>query len=156
MSKNQVMDKETDYKDLLQGKTLTIYWYLLTRGELGIRELQKSLGVSSPGTITYQIKKLVESGLVVQNDLTGKYFVKEEIKSGILDFYVKFGYKMIPRFILYLLIYFTGIIWFLANTFSSGDDYFADINNLVFLMFILFGIGVFIFESYKVWKMYPD
>lgn len=156
VSNKQDMDKGTDYKVLLQGMTLKVYWYFLTRGEMGIRELQRDLRVSSPGTITYQVKKLVEAGLVEKNDETDKYFIKEEVKSGILGFYVRFGYKMIPRFSLYLIVYFTGVLWFLINTLTNGDSYMTDINNLVFLMYIVFGIGVFIFESYKIWKMNPD
>ncbi|MFW9904335.1 MAG: winged helix-turn-helix domain-containing protein [Candidatus Thorarchaeota archaeon] len=152
----QDMDNGTDYKSLLQGMTLKVYWYLLTRGEMGIRELQRDLKVSSPGTITYQMKKLIEAGLVEKNAENDKYFIKEEVKSGILGFYVRFGYKMIPRFSLYLIVYFSAVLWFLINTFTNGDSYMTDINNLVFLMYIIFGICVFIFESYKIWKMNPD
>ena len=153
---NQDMEKDTKNKSLLQGMTLKVYWYLLTRGEMGIRELQRDLKVSSPGTITYQMKKLVEAGFVVKNIETEKYFIKEEVKSGILGFYVRFGYKMIPRFSLYLIVYFTGVLWFLINAIIKGDNYLTDINSFIFLMFIIFGIGVFIFESYKIWKMNPE
>ncbi|MHA2244791.1 MAG: winged helix-turn-helix domain-containing protein [Candidatus Hodarchaeales archaeon] len=155
-SKDSVMNKDMDYKELLQGKTLQVYWYLLSKGELGIRELQKFLAVSSPGTISYQIKKLVDAGLVSKNENTDKYFIKEEIRSGILGFYIRFGYKLIPRFSIYIIVFFAGIGWFLVNCFSQGDVYMLDQNNLVFLLFLLFGIGVFSFESYKIWKMKPE
>jgi len=156
VSNKQEMDENIDYVKLLQGLTLKIYWHLLTKGEMGIRELQRSLKVSSPGTITYQIKKLVETGLVVKNEETDKYFIKEEVKTGILGFYIRLGYKMIPRYSIYMIIYFTGILWFLINTFTKGDSYIADVNNLVFLIYIIFGIGVFIFESTKIRKMNPE
>jgi len=150
------MEKGTDYTELLQGKTLQIYWYLLSRGEMGIRELQKVLAVSSPGTISYQINKLVEAGLVSKNESSDKYFIKEEIKSGILGFYIRFGYKLIPRFSIYILVFFTGVCWFLLNGLIQGDSYLLDQSNLVFLLYLLFGIGVFSFESYKIWKMKPE
>jgi DNA-binding transcriptional ArsR family regulator len=153
-AKEDDMAKEPDYSDLLQGKTLKIYWNLLRHGEMGIRELQKVLAVSSPGTITYQIKKLIEAGLVEQNENSQKYYVKEEIKTGILGFYVRVGYKLFPRFSLYLLFFFVGILWFLLNTIDQGDTYFLD--NFVYLLFLLGGVGIFIFESYRIWRMKPE
>ncbi len=154
--RDSVMDQDIDYQELLQGKTLQVYWYLLTKGELGIRDLQKFLAVSSPGTVSYQIKKLVEAGLVSKNEQTDKYFIKEEIKTGILGFYIRFGYKLIPRFSIYIIVFFSGLGWLLFNIFLQGDAYLLDLNNLVFLFFLLFGIAVFSFESLRIRKILPE
>ena len=56
---------ESKHEKLLEGKALQIYWYLLThpQGLAGIREIQKELGFSSPGTVTYQINKLLANDL---------------------------------------------------------------------------------------------
>ena len=64
--------------DLLKGKTMQIYWYLLSHGQSGIREIQKNLNIPSSSTVSYHMTKLVNAGLVVQNIKTDKYFIKEE------------------------------------------------------------------------------
>ena len=53
--------------DILHGKALKIYWFLLSKGESGIRDIQRNLDFSTPSLVHYQINKLVSLGLVQQN-----------------------------------------------------------------------------------------
>ena len=39
------MADDTIQEDLLKGKALQVYWYLLTHGVKGIREIQKDLNI---------------------------------------------------------------------------------------------------------------
>ncbi|MFX0126288.1 MAG: hypothetical protein ACFFAE_21890 [Candidatus Hodarchaeota archaeon] len=142
---------------LLQGKALQVYWFLLTHpdGFAGIREIQKALNLSSPGLVSYHINNLISIGIIAKNEENDKYYVKEEVKSGILGFYFRLGYHVVPRFSFYLIIFIFGLLSFLWFLLDRGDTYILDSSNLVFLFVLIFGTGVFIYESLKIWKMKP-
>jgi hypothetical protein len=144
------MSIETE--DLLKGKTLQIYWYLLTHGSSGIREIQKELKIPSPSTVSYHINKLVEAELVIQSESTGKYLVKSEVKNGIMGLYVKIGRRMIPRMLLYLSFFSIGSILSVFIIFFKGS---VTPVEFLFLLFSLSAAGIFIFETYKIWNMKP-
>lgn len=148
--------KEPNYGETLEGKALQVYWYLLTNGTKGIREIQKDLNFSSPSTASYQIKKLIETGIVSKDEGSDKYFVKQEVKSGILGFYIRFGYKMIPRFTIYLMFHFIGIIVFLGFFLLFGVEFLFHPITFIFLLYLLLVTILFVFESYNIWKMKPD
>ena len=77
-----------DDNELLQGKTLQVYWYLLENNEAGIREIQKGLNFSSPGLVAYQINKLIKAGIIAKDEITDKYFINQKVQPGILSFYI--------------------------------------------------------------------
>jgi hypothetical protein len=144
--------------DTLEGKTLQIYWFLLThpQGIAGIREIQKELGYTSPSTVAYQINKLISNGIVSKNEETDKYYVNEEVKSGILGFYIRIGYRMIPRLTFYLMIFIIGLLIYLTFAVMRGDEFITDPVNWLFLFFLIFGSIAFIIESYKIWRLKPE
>ncbi|MFX0185246.1 MAG: helix-turn-helix domain-containing protein [Candidatus Hodarchaeota archaeon] len=139
--------------DLLQGKTMKIYWYLLTHGECGIRELKRKLKVSSTSTVSYNVNKLVNAGLVSKSEAE-KYVVEETVKSGILGLYVKIGTHMIPRILFYLSFFVVGTVIYLMNMFNRSilTIYLEDI---LFFSFIFSGILFFGYEAYRIWTMKP-
>ena len=150
---------ETPAQDnVLEGKALQIYWFLLThpQGLAGIREIQTALEFASSGTVAYQIKKLIEAGIVSKNEQSEKYFVKEEIKSGIFSFYIRIGFRMIPRFSLYLTLFVLGLCIYFFFVLTRGDAYITDPSSWVLLFFLLLGIFAFIFESMRIWNLRPD
>lgn len=147
---NDSMSIETE--DLLKGKTLQIYWYLLTHGSSGIREIQKELKIPSPSTVSYHINKLVNAELVIQSESTGKYLVKSEVKNGIMGLYIKIGRKMIPRMLLYLSFFSIGSLLSLFIILFQGS---VTPVEFLFLLFSLSASGIFIFETYKIWNMKP-
>lgn len=157
-SPKQLSSEEGSPETLLQGKTVQIYWYLLTHpsGIAGIREIQKKLNLSSPGVVSYHINKLVSAGIVGKNENSEKYYVKEEIKAGFLGFYFRLGYRMIPRFSGYLVVFLFGIILFVIFSITRGDAYIVDPSNWVFFFFLVFGIVITIFESFIIRNMKPD
>lgn len=138
--------------ELLKGKTLQIYWYLLLSGKSGVREIQKELGVSSSSTVHYHLNKLLNAGLVDQ-DASEKYFVIEPVKSGILGLYIKIGRRMIPRMLFYLSFFLVcGIMYIIYLIFNSNVVQFVD---GLFLVLSFSGILFFSYETYKIWKMKP-
>ena len=138
--------------ELLKGKTLQIYWYLLLSGKSGVREIQKELGVSSSSTVHYHLNKLLNAGLVDQ-DASEKYSVIEPVKSGILGLYIKIGRRMIPRMLFYLSFFLVcGIMYTIYLIFNSNVVQFVD---GLFLVLSFSGILFFSYETYKIWKMKP-
>lgn len=143
-------------KRALRGKTLQIYWYILTHKHAGVREIQKALDFSSPGTVSYQIKKLLDAGVISKNMKNEKYYVNRELKKGILGFYIRIGYFMIPRFSLYLIFYLLGFVSYLIFVLIYGDNFISNPGSLLLLLFLIFGTAVFIFESIKILKRRPS
>ncbi|MFX1511473.1 MAG: hypothetical protein ACFFCQ_02700 [Promethearchaeota archaeon] len=141
------------FNDLLQGKTLQIYWYLLTNKEAGIRRIQKDLLISSPSTVSYHVNKLTSVGLVSQSLKTGKYYVLEEVQDGILGLYVKIGRRMIPRFIMYLSYFSFGIGMFTIFLFQRTSP--INLEDLLFYLFSCSALLIFSYEAIKVWRMKP-
>ncbi len=140
---------------LLEGKTLQIYWYIFTHGYAGIREIQKALKISSTGTVSYQISKLIDEGILSKDDLEGKYYIKEEIKKGIFKFYSRIGNWVVPRVSLYLIIYIFGFILFLIFVFIRGTQSFTDPMSLLLLFFLILGTIILIVQTIKVRKIKP-
>lgn len=140
---------------ILRGKTLQIYWYILTHTNAGVREIQKSLKISSPGTVSYQIKKLVIAGIISKNETNGKYYVNEESRKGVLGFYVRIGFMMIPRFSLYLTVNIVGFIGYLIFAGFHGDAFITHPASFLLLFLLIFSSAVFIFESIKIWRTRP-
>ncbi len=68
----------------LKGKTLLVYWYLIQQPThtVGIREVQRALGFSSPSIAVHHLEKLQDLGLATKKG-TGEYVLEEEAKIGI-------------------------------------------------------------------------
>ncbi|MFX0176840.1 MAG: hypothetical protein ACFE85_11480 [Candidatus Hodarchaeota archaeon] len=152
----EIMSHKPTQEVLLEGKTLQIYWYIFTHNKAGIREIQKALDISSSGTVSYQISKLQDAGILSKDDTEGKYYIKEEVRRGILKFYIRIANKVIPRISLYLIIYIFGFIVYLLFAFISGEEFITDPMSLLLLFFLIFGTIILIFQSIKVWKIKPS
>jgi len=143
-------------EDLLKGKTLQVYWYLLTHGTAGVREIQKSLDFSSPGLVSYQLNKLINAGIISKHEESDKYFIKEEVKSGILGFYIRIGYRMVPRFSFYLGIFICGFIGFFLLALLMGDEFIAHPSSLMLFFFLITGTLAFVVESVRMRQLRPN
>lgn len=86
----------------LKGKTLLVYWRLLksSGSRIGVREIQRKLGFSSPSVAVYHLDKLVSLGLV-KKTRTGEYLLAREVKTGLLRFFTRLGRFLIPRYLFY-------------------------------------------------------
>ncbi|MFX1551303.1 MAG: hypothetical protein ACFFB9_13220 [Promethearchaeota archaeon] len=142
-------------EDLLQGKTLQVYWFFFTRRHAGIREIQKALDISSSGTVSYQITKLLKAGIISKDDEEGKYSLKEVVKIGILKFFIRIGNRTIPRISLYLIIFSFGFVIYLILALLQGINFLFDPINLLLLFFLILVTLIFVLESYKIWKLKP-
>ena len=147
-----MVETDSSLDDMLKGKTLQIYWYLILTGRSGVREIQKELNISSSSTVHYHLNKLLNAGLVNQ-DTFDKYFIEETVKSGIMGLYIKIGRRMIPRMIFYLSFFLVcGILYISYLILNSNVIEFVD---GLFLVLSFSGILFFSYETYKIWKMKP-
>ncbi|MFX0016864.1 MAG: helix-turn-helix domain-containing protein [Promethearchaeota archaeon] len=142
--------------ELLQGKTLQVYWYLLDNGAASIREIHEALDISSPGLVYYQIQKLVSAGIVSKDDDTNKYLINEKVKTGLLDFYVEIGNLFIPRYSLYISVFLFGFLLFFLSALIWGDPFITNPGTILLFFFLLFGSSVFIYESMKINRLKPN
>ena len=142
-------------KTILQGRTLQVYWYILTHNHAGVREIQKELKMVSSGTVAYQLDKLMKAGIISKNDKDGKYYVKESIKKGVLGFYFHLGPFMIPRYSLYLVVNILGVVLYVLLAIKYGDVFISSPESLLLLFFLIFSTSVFIYESIKIWERKP-
>ena len=131
----------------LRGKTLTVYLYLLKHGKaIGVREIQKALGFSSPSVAFHHLDKLVELG-VVEKDQYDRYVLARKVDTGILHSFVSVAGLTLPRLGFYAA-FFTTI---------SAAYLILDRNSLGVYALIgtLGGTAVFWYEAWRVWRRKP-
>ena len=135
----------------LRGKTLITYWYVIRRGSnpIGVRQVQRSLGFSSPSVALHHLEKLRELGLLKKNP-TGEYVLVEEVKVGFLKFFVKFGRFMLPRYLFYAVLLTTMLVGYLVLYQQPFT-----IHNIVALLFGIIAAGILWYETVKVIRQAP-
>lgn len=95
--------------DALRGLTLKVYKFILKNDRpVGIREVQRALGLSSPTLALYHINKLEEAGLV-KKELNG--YVADRI---ILRNLIRFRKVLIPRNFFYTVFFVTSLVFLVA------------------------------------------
>lgn len=131
----------------LKGKSLHVYWYLLKSGNpVGVREVQRGLGISSPSVASHHLEKL--KGLkLVDKDTYGRYYLVEKVDIGVLQLFTKVGRFMLPRYSFYAAFFTTLLILYLALSIKS-IDVFA-------LAFVLVGCVIFWYETVRIWRRRP-
>ena len=137
--------ERVDYE--LRGKTLTVYLYLLKHGRaVGVREVQKELGFSSPSVAFHHLDKLVELG-VVEKDNYDRYVLAKKVDSGILHSFVSIGGLTLPRLGFYAAFFTTIAGAYLVLNRSALDLY--------ALIGTIGGTAVFWYEAWRVWRRKP-
>ena len=151
MSKSPREFDQAALESELKGKTLLVYWYLLQEPThmVGIREVQRALGFSSPSIAVYHLEKLQDLGLVDKKG-TGEYVLEEEVKVGILRLFAHMGRFIVPRYFFYSLLFTTMLATYLAVCVIAQifPSYYA-------LVFGSIGTIVFWFETVKLWRAKP-
>ena len=150
MSKISLPDS-TLIESELTGKTLLVYLYMLKdkRSTVGVREVQRKLGFSSPSVAIYHLDKLLSIGLVEKTDI-GEYFIKREVKVGVLKFYTRLGNLLLPRYLFYSTLFTAMLIYYLT--------FYSPILTLDKIVAVLFGIIasiIFWYETLKIWRERP-
>jgi len=99
----------------LKGKTLLVYLYLLRsrKNTVGVREVQRALGFSSPSVAAYHLNKLRELGLV--ESIRGDYRLKRLVKVGVLRRFITIRGLLLPRLLFYAVLVTSMLITYLVQ-----------------------------------------
>jgi len=139
-------EKNAEYQ--LKGKTAQVYMFLIkhTGMPIGVREVQKALGFSSPSIAHYHLEKLVSMGLVKRTE-RGEYEVVEVVKVGMLKNFVRIGRLLMPRYVFYSVFLTTMLFIYVLlypQNFSS--------HNIIALIFGIVSCLILWYETFRVWK----
>ena len=129
----------------IKGNTLRVYLYLLNSGASELRDVQRSLGLTTPSLASYHLGKLVDAGYVTQ-DAHGRYSVVQDATREILEGYISIGTVVFPR-LFFFAVLFTAIIGFLAVMSLLTASY---VPLMVAASLAL--LGAFWYETIKVWR----
>jgi DNA-binding transcriptional ArsR family regulator len=133
----------------LRGNTLRAYWALLNSkdGVVGVRELQRKLGFSSPALASYHLNKLMELKLVEKE--RGDYKLIREVRVGVLKQFIKLGTFLLPRYILYATMFTTFLVFLLTRL--NEFTFFS----VFALILAVLGSTIFWYEAVRVWRQRP-
>ena len=135
----------------LKGLTLRIYWHILgTRGQaVGVRPVQRALGLSSPSVALHHLEKLRSLGLL-EKDLTGEYHLIEQVKVGVLQNFVGVLGFLLPRYLFYSTM-FTVMLVLYPIVYPPNFS----IHNIMALIFGASAVAVSWSETYRAWRLKP-
>ena len=92
-------------ENVLRGNTLRVYRFIIKQDNPArVREMQRSLGFSSPSLVYYHIEKLKEAGLTKEERLG--YVADKRILRNL----VRLRSTLIPRYFFYFLFFTIGVI----------------------------------------------
>lgn len=135
----------------LKGKTLRVYWFLLQQPShtVGIRQVQRALGFSSPSIAVHHLGKLEDLGLV-RKKMTGEYVLEEEVKVGVLRFFTRLGRFLVPRYLFYSVLFSTMLTVYLTLCILGqiAPSFYA-------VMFGLIASLIFWAETIRQWRARP-
>ena len=135
----------------LKGKTLLVYWYLLQQSThtVGVREVQRALGFSSPSIAVHHLQKLQDLGLVEKKG-TGEYVLEGEVKVGILRFFTRLGRFLVPRYLFYSVLFTTMLTVYLVLCLIGqiAPSFYA-------VSFGGLGLLIFWVETVRLWRARP-
>jgi hypothetical protein len=124
----------------LKGRTLIVYFVLLNKGSIGVRELQRMLDLSSPSVSRYHLDKLVELNLV--ENRKGVYHLINKADLPVLSSWLLIGKFLLPRSlfgaIFFTLLFASYLVFFYS--FWSKDSFFV----------ILFGTLIVVYSWIEV------
>jgi len=141
---------DADVESKLRGTTLRVYWHLVRAGgPVGVRQLQRELGLSSPSVAAYHLNKLVELGLV-RRDRSGNYTLGDVVSVGVLRSFVKIGRFLLPRFLFYAAYFLTLLLIYTLEyaTPPTTQTAFA-------VAFGVSGLAFSVYEAYRAWTEKP-
>jgi predicted DNA-binding transcriptional regulator len=135
----------------LKGNTLRVYLYVLkSAGNVGVREVQRALGFSSPTLAVYHLDKLAELGLLEKR--YGEYHLVREVKVGVLKQFIRVGGFMLPRHLFYATLFTTLLILYAG--YLVGFERIS-LSGVFALIFGALGVITSWYETIKAWREKP-
>ena len=124
----------------LTGRTLMIYFVLLNKKTIGVRELQRHLNLSSPSVAKYHLEKLVNLHLI--ENRSGSYHLDKKADLPLLTSWVLIGKKLIPKVIfaaIFLTTLFIGYLLFIY-TYWNKDSMFVILFGVIIMIYLWFDV----------------
>ncbi len=135
----------------LKGNTLRVYIYALKNRKVGVREVQRSLGLSNPSLAQYHLNKLKDLGLV--REIDGEYEIASEVKVDVMRDFLRLGTLIVPRFIFYA-VFFTVFTVFLG---IASLRLYGGVPIVVWFTALLAAASaIFWYEAQKAWRSAPS
>jgi hypothetical protein len=129
----------------IKGNTLRVYLYVLHAGTSELRDVQRSLGFSTPSLASYHLGKLVDSGYVSQDE-RGRYMVVWDATKDLLEGYIRVGTIVFPQ-LFFFSVLFTVVIGFLVAMSLLVSAYVP-----LLAVASLSLVGAFWYETARVWR----
>ena len=123
----------------IRGNTLKVYLYLLKHGPSELREIQRSLNLSSASLASYHLGKLQEA-------ITDEYFAIKEASTKVLEGYSKVGPTVVPQLFFFSLL-FTILVAFFSFEYLFGLGFFVWLIVVSIAM-----IAVLWYETLVLWR----
>ena len=131
----------------LRGRTLRAYLFMLKNAKpVGVRELQRALGLSSPSVAYHHLDKLIRMGLI-EKDQYGEYALVKSASVDVLQAFTQVGKLFVPRFTFYAVFFTTLFVGYLV-IFIGNPNLFA-------IAFGLFACLFAWYETIRTWKKRP-
>jgi predicted DNA-binding transcriptional regulator len=141
---------DKDIEELLKGRTMSVYSLLLTRDQMGVREIQRELGLSSPSLSKHHLQKLENAGLVSKN-VHGEYSIAKTVRVGSLTLFVRIGKRFLPRFAFLATLFIGMLVVYLAFFCEwppRGED-------IMFISMGLIAVVMSLYEGYRLLMLKP-
>jgi len=129
----------------IRGNTLRVYLYLLQHTPADLRDVQHSLGLSTPSLASYHLGKLLEGGYATQNE-HGQYVAVRESTSAILEGYTKLGAAVVPQLAFFAML-FTALVGYFA---LMSLNYPPFVPGLIVISVAM--VVVLWYETLRVWR----
>ncbi len=145
-------DKERIVESELKGLTLRIYWHILgsnKKENIGVRPIQRKLGLSSPSVALHHLEKLRTLGLL-EKSVTGDYRLVGLVKVGVLKNFVGLMGFLIPRYLFYSTM-FTVMLVLYPVLYPPN----LSVHNIMAFVFGTSATVVSWNETLRVWRMRP-
>ncbi|NHJ04095.1 MAG: hypothetical protein EAX90_04685 [Candidatus Heimdallarchaeota archaeon] len=130
-------EKEDVIISQLKGTTLRVFWFASSLKDVGVREVQRSLELSSPSVASYHLEKLCNLGLAIK-DRRGRYKIIKKINVGELRLYFKVKNWLVPRWIFYatfVTLLFLGYMIFFFDGITTASIFVIIISGIVMIIF---------------------
>jgi len=144
------LSDENTIESELRGNTLRVYWYMLSQNEsVGVREVQRAIGMSSPSVASHHLTKLVSLELVEKKP-DNSYEVSRVVKVGVLRNFIDFRGRFLPRYV-FVAIFFS--VYTLSYFVLSLIAYPGLYDRYVAIAIGIIGALFAWIESIRLWKL---
>src|SRR2546422_10234510 len=132
--------------------TLRVYWHILgldKNESIGVRSIQRALGLSSPSVASHHLEKLKGLGLL-EKDATSEYHLVNQVKVGVLQNFVGVMGFQLPRYLFYSTMF---TVMLALYPIIYRPDF--STHNIMAFVFGVSAVAVSWSETWRAWRLKP-